>query len=64
MVKRKVIVVMLACLLIVSSIFSQVKLVSEVGIHTEAWKTVMNDFQEETGIKATIQQFPYSNYFD
>ncbi len=64
MVKRKVIVVMLACLLIVSSIFSQVKLVSEVGIHTEAWKTVMNDFQKETGIKATIQQFPYANYFD
>lgn len=43
---------------------SGIKLVSEVGIHTEAWKTVMDDFQKKTGIKTTIQQFPYANYFD
>lgn len=62
--KGRVLVILFVSLLVFANMFSEVNLVSEVGIHTEAWKTVMDDFQKETGIKATIQQFPYANYFD
>ena len=40
------------------------RLVSERGSHTEAWKTQMNGFENETGIDLEINQFPYANYFD
>jgi len=41
-----------------------VRLVSERGSHTEAWKTQMSGFEEETGIDLEITQHPYANYFD
>lgn len=68
--RNKVFLRTLVCLMFLVSLLSfaasspEIKLVSEVGIHTEAWKTVMDDFQKKTGIKTTIQQFPYANYFD
>jgi len=42
----------------------QVRLVSERGTHTEAWKTRMEGFEAETEIDLEITQFPYANYFD
>jgi multiple sugar transport system substrate-binding protein len=43
---------------------ASVRLVSERGSHTEAWKTRMEGFEAETGIDLEITQFPYANYFD
>lgn len=42
----------------------KVTLVSEYGIHTEAWKTEMKSFQEKSGIQLQLTQIPYANYFD
>ncbi|MDY7026969.1 MAG: extracellular solute-binding protein [Spirochaetota bacterium] len=41
-----------------------VRLVSERGSHTEAWKTRMEGFEAETGINLELTQHPYANYFD
>ncbi|MBN2049101.1 MAG: extracellular solute-binding protein [Spirochaetales bacterium] len=43
---------------------SVVRLVSERGSHTEAWKTQMEGFEAATGIDLEITQHPYANYFD
>jgi multiple sugar transport system substrate-binding protein len=58
---------LLVVILIVFTVFAfatELKLVSEVGIHTEAWKTQMDRFTELTDIDLSIQQFPYANYLD
>ncbi len=41
-----------------------VRLVSERGSHTEAWKSLMAAFQEKSGIKLELTQYPYANYFN
>lgn len=43
---------------------TKVVLVSEYGIHTEAWKTEMKAFEQKAGIDLQITQIPYANYFD
>ncbi len=40
------------------------QLVSERGTHTEAWKTQIESFQEQSGIELEVTQHPYANYFD
>ncbi len=40
------------------------QLVSERGTHTEAWKTQIESFEEQTGIELEVTQHPYANYFD
>ncbi len=40
------------------------RLVSERGSHTEAWKTRMGGFEVDSGIHLEITQHPYANYFD
>lgn len=58
---------LLIVLIVLSSFLvfgSTLNLVSEVGVHTEAWKSVMNAFEDETGIDLEIEQFPYANYLD
>ncbi|MFA6656322.1 MAG: extracellular solute-binding protein [Mesotoga sp.] len=54
----------LVVLLTVSCFAVPLQLSSEVGIHTDAWKTRMEGFTKETGIEVEIQQFPYANYLD
>lgn len=57
----------LLLLVIFATVFTfavPLKLSSEVGIHTEAWKSQMAKFTEKTGIDLDIQQFPYANYLD
>ena len=46
------------------SLCSDVRLVSEMGSHTEAWKTCMKSFEENTEYELEITQFPYANYRD
>jgi multiple sugar transport system substrate-binding protein len=60
---RRVFLVVLVFLVGIVSLGS-LRLSSEVGIHTDAWKTRMVPFTEETGIEVEIQQFPYANYLD
>jgi len=55
---------LLFVLLIASCFAVPLRLSSEVGIHTDAWKTRMEGFTKETGIEVDIQQFPYANYLD
>ena len=38
------------------------KVSSEVGIHTEAWKTDIANFERETGINIKLEQFPFEKY--
>lgn len=42
----------------------RVRVVSEFGIHTEAWKTQIQPFEEKTGIDVVLEQVPYANYLD
>jgi multiple sugar transport system substrate-binding protein len=56
--------ILLFVLLMVSCLAAPLRLSSEVGIHTDAWKTRMEGFTKETGIEVEIQQFPYANYLD
>jgi multiple sugar transport system substrate-binding protein len=58
---------LLIVLIVLSSLLAfgtTLNLVSEVGVHTDAWKSVMGTFEEETGIDLEIEQFPYANYLD
>ncbi|BAS26259.1 ABC transporter substrate-binding protein [Limnochorda pilosa] len=43
---------------------SGITVVSEFGIHTEAWKTRVAAFTEETAITVNVIQYPYANYLD
>lgn len=61
---RKNLILLIVLVFSAFSFATGLRLVSEVGIHTEAWKTRMASFTEETGIDLTIQQFPYANYLD
>ncbi|RKY00174.1 MAG: sugar ABC transporter substrate-binding protein, partial [Spirochaetes bacterium] len=38
------------------------KISSEVGIHTEAWKTDLKRLYKEKGIKVKLEQFPFKKY--
>jgi multiple sugar transport system substrate-binding protein len=38
------------------------KVSSEVGIHTEAWKTDLPALEKATGIKVELTQFPFQKY--
>jgi len=38
------------------------KISSEVGIHTEAWKTDLPALEKATGIKVDLTQFPFQKY--
>lgn len=38
------------------------KISSEVGIHTEAWKTDLPALEKATGIKVDLTQFPFEKY--
>lgn len=38
------------------------KVSSEVGIHTEAWKQVVADFEKQNNCKVELTQFPFSKY--
>ncbi len=37
---------------------------SERGVHTKAWKGMIEEFEEETGYDVELVQFPYSEYHD
>jgi multiple sugar transport system substrate-binding protein len=64
---KKLKVFLVLSLLLGSLLFAKdadLRLVSEVGIHTEAWKSLMDDFTKQTGITLQLEQIPYANYFD
>jgi multiple sugar transport system substrate-binding protein len=61
---RSKFVLLMVLLLLVSCFASPLRLSSEVGIHTDAWKTRMPGFTAEKGVEVSIQQFPYANYLD
>jgi multiple sugar transport system substrate-binding protein len=43
---------------------ADLRLVSEVGIHTEAWKALIKDFTDQTDINIEVEQIPYAQYFN
>jgi len=61
--KRKLVII-IGVVLVAISFSAKINLSSEVGIHTDAWKTQMEPFTEQTGIEVDIEQFPYANYQD
>ncbi len=61
---KKTWIVFLLLTLTVFLFATELRLSSEVGIHTDAWKTRMAGFTAEKGVQVGIQQFPYANYLD
>lgn len=52
-------------LILISSVAvaeEDLELVSERGSHTEAWKTLMDNFEQEVGTNLNLTQYPYSDY--
>ncbi|HOO31603.1 MAG TPA: extracellular solute-binding protein [Thermotogota bacterium] len=61
---KKNLVIFISVVFVAISFAAKINLSSEVGIHTDAWKTQMSPFTEETGVDVSIEQFPYSNYLN